>query len=269
MLLRRIVPAVLAMITGFLSSANAQAPYRFQPGLRVSSEAPLSHAETQSLLKDLKFCTGLQDLSLDDDGHFSTIERTRVTGGSAGARRLLIRAIESTDSFILESANHSPLVAFAEIEPTDTYVDAQNRKHTVFRLRLDFADFNKLRGPEKVITAFGPAIVMLHELGHGVLKLNDDVSREDRLGGCERHVNSIRRELRLPERESYMPRGWRGVSPGETHESLQAEFSFSMIEESSRKQKKFYLAFAVDRVCDVVGIRSLPPGRAEIFLALR
>src|ERR1700742_331886 len=141
MLLRRIVPAVLAIITGFLSSANAQAPYRFQPGLRISSEAPLTHAETQYLLKDLKFCTGLQDLSLDDDGHFSTVERTRVTGGSPGARRLLIRAIESTDSFILENANHSPLVAFAEIEPTDTYIDAQDRKHTVFRLRLDFVDF--------------------------------------------------------------------------------------------------------------------------------
>jgi hypothetical protein len=34
-------------------------------------------------------------------------------------------------------------------------------------------------------------------------------------------------------------------------------------------KKTFYLAFEVDRVCDIAKIRELPPGRAEILVAMR
>jgi hypothetical protein len=273
---RRIVPSALATFCmtvgiGLLSAPAMQADelYRFQSGLQLSSEAPLTGRQIHSLLKGLKTCTGFDDLKIDDTGLFKVIDRTRLNGGSINARRLLVAAIDGNDSFILEGVSHSSTIAFAEIEQTDVYVDSSNLRHSVWRIRLDFSDFNDLRGPEKAVMSFGPPLVLFHELGHGVFHLSDALGREDPLGACERFVNLIRNELGLPERENYRPRGWRAVSPGNTAESLQGEFSFSLPDQSTQRPKTYYLAFDVDRVCDVLKLQSLPPGRAEVFIASR
>jgi hypothetical protein len=245
-------------------------PYRFQAGLRISENLPLSDAQRRSLLNGLKSCTGFMELHFDESGQLSVGDRTHLTHGSNTARELLFATVESRDSFILESSTHSPTIAFAEIAGTDTYIDALNgEKRGVWRVRLDFSDFANLRGPDHAVASFTPAINLLHELGHGVLKKWDLLTSADQLGDCERHINLIRRELGLPVRETYQPRGWRAVSPGNSTNSFQAEFRFSMIDEHTHKKKTFYLAFDVDRVCDVSKVRSLPPGRAEILAALR
>jgi len=263
------ISCVLIFVVPPWAKARLEKPYSFRAGLQSSKQLPLKGRELESLLNGLRFCTGFMELHFDESGQLQLGDRTRVSRGSNTARQLLVAAVESRDSFILEASKHSPVIAFAEIEATDIYIDAMNAKHNVWRVRLDFSDFAHLRGPDKAVTSFGPALALLHELGHGVLKKDDLLTQADQLGECERHMNLIRRELGLPERESYQPRGWKGVSPGSSAESLQAEFRFSMIDEHSNKKKTFYLAFDVDRVCDVGKIQSLPPGRAEIFVAMR
>jgi hypothetical protein len=260
---------LLACAVPSWSSGQSADQYYFRPGLWSSKEAPLKSSELESLVSGLRFCTGFRELRFEQSGKLTLGDRTKLDRGSSTARALLVAAVESRDSFVLESSKYSPTIVFAEIEPTDTYIDARNGKHYVWRVRLDFSDFDSLRGPAKAITSFSPAFVLLHELVHGVLKKPDLLTETDQLGDCERHVNLIRRELKLPERETFQPRSWRAASPGTTAESLQAEFRFSMIDKHSRKTKTFYLAFDVDRVCDIAKVRALPPGRAEIFAAMR
>jgi hypothetical protein len=250
-------------------SGKSEEPYRFRAGLRSSKELPLSVNELNSLLRGLRFCTGFMELRFADGGQLYLGDRKHVVGGSSTAREVLIATLESRDSFILEGSNHSPTIAFAEIENTDSYINALNGKHEVWRVRLDFSDFAKLRGPDRAVASFDPALVLLHELVHGVLKKSDLLTKADQLGECERHMNLVRRELQLPERESYQPRGWMAVSPGNSAESLQAEFRFALIDGHGNNKKTFYLAFDVARVCDIARVRSLPHGRAEIFVAMR
>ena len=45
----------------------------------------------------------------------------------------------------------------------------------------------------------------LHELGHGVLKLKDPNGNVNQIGECDKHINQMRRELKLPERLYYYP----------------------------------------------------------------
>src|SRR5262245_10482615 len=128
----RSVQALLFVAAGFTflpAAANADEPYRFRSGLQISSEAPFTRKQIRSLLKDLKSCTGFHDLDIDDTDLLSVGDRTKFTGGSVSARRLLVAALDSNHSFILESANYSPTIAFAEIEPAGIYIDAANRKH--------------------------------------------------------------------------------------------------------------------------------------------
>ena len=264
-----LVPIWILVLVVPQRATGKSEPYRFRAGLRTSNELPLKPSELESLLNGLRFCTGFMELRFEESGQLYLGDRTHLDGGSNTARELLVAAVDSQDSFIVESRRHSPTIGFAEIEATDIYIDTMRLKHDVWRVRLDFSDFVYLRGPDKAVGSFGPAFVLLHELGHGVLKKRDLLTKVDKLGECERHVNLIRRELGLPERESYQSRGFMAVSPGSSAESLQAEFTFSMIDPQSGKKKTFYVRFDVDRVCDVAKIRSLPPGRAEIFVAIR
>jgi hypothetical protein len=72
-------------------------------------------------------------------------------------------------------------------------------------LQLDFADFNCLSGAREAKASFDIGIALLHELAHGVLKLQDPPGNTDQIGECDAHINQIRRELRLPERLYYHP----------------------------------------------------------------
>jgi len=72
-------------------------------------------------------------------------------------------------------------------------------------LQLDFADFNCLSGAREAKASFDIGIAILHELAHGVLKLQDPPGDTDEIGECDAHINQIRRELQLPERLYYHP----------------------------------------------------------------
>ena len=241
--------AVVLLVGALPSRASAADDlYPFRAGVHSSREHPLKQKQLQILLKELRFWTGLTEIGIDANEQLSLGDRSRVAGGSVTARALIIAAVGSQDSFILENRDHSPIIAFAQIAETDDYVDAAGHRHGGWQLRIDFSDFTNLRGDNASLASFDPAISMLHELAHGVLKLRDPISPEDQLGDCERHINRMRAELGLPERQNYYPRSRRVITIESPTEVLQGELTFLQRSEQTQKKKTLLVTFNLHRV---------------------
>lgn len=165
-------------------------------------EVTRSDTQLNSLVSGLKFWTGLTDLAFDPSGTLTLGGGCRTSGGSATARKLFLAAAASQDSFIIENSDNCPTIAFAQIQPIELYVDAANARHNVWKLRIDFADFDSLRGDHQALAAFDPAIGVLHELAHGVLNYFDPIDANDQIGECETFINQVRAELGLPLRQT-------------------------------------------------------------------
>jgi len=107
------------------------------------------------LLRELSTLSGLH-LKVDVDGTIHYEHEVPAVGGSAIARELLMKAIDSSDSFSIESANDSKQIAFAQIESTTSYKNGTNPTQTEWVIRIDFADYAQLRGNAAAIEAFNP-----------------------------------------------------------------------------------------------------------------
>jgi hypothetical protein len=97
-------------------------------------------------------------------------------------------------------------IAFARIvESENREIGKTGKRMTIHQVQLDFADFGHLSGAREAKASFDIGIALLHELAHGVLKLQDPPGDTDAIGECDEHINQMRRELRLPERLYYHP----------------------------------------------------------------
>jgi hypothetical protein len=144
-----------------------------------------------------------------------------------------MKAIDSSDSFSIESANDSKRIAFAQIESTTTYRNGKNPPQTEWVIRIDFDDYAQLRGEAAAIEAFNPGMNVMHELTHAILKLPDPEEPNDPLGQCEQHLNLMRAELGLPLRQNYFPkRRWARI-PTLQFQILQGELKFAKKAEES------------------------------------
>lgn len=183
-------------------------PLRYIGGVRNSPGPRRLNSKQQSLvLKSLREKTGLAGLSFDEDGFLHAADPLHYTGGSAAARDLLLAALASHQAFDLEAHPRAPHVAFARLGPATSYQSRlTGAQIDVAPVELDFDDFAHLRGDKRAIAAFDIALVILHELAHGVLGLRDVRTESDPLGECEAYINMIRRELNLPERQHYFAR---------------------------------------------------------------
>jgi hypothetical protein len=254
---------------GFVNCADAQTPYHFQPGIRISKTRPPTNRQVSGLIHELAFLSGL-NLKVNLNGTIR-YDKLDSSGGSAIARALLMTAIDGPDSFSVESANHSPQVAFAQIESILDYTNG-NRRATEWVIRIDFADFAQLRGDAPVLKAFSPGTNLLHEFIHAVLNLPDPEGPGDRLGLCERYLNHIRAELGLPLRQNYFPKNRIARSPESLSQILLAELNFTHGDSNKSKETKdsslvFNIAMVVDAervksnmsiLCDLVALSRRP-----------
>jgi hypothetical protein len=226
-------------------------PQRFRPGLRNSGGSrQLNARQLRMALDSLRHKTGFLEMRFDEAGFLTLGDRTRIAGGSATARALLIAAVEGNKVFELEDHSHSPRVAFASIEMGRDHLDfASGARITVQPLQLDFADFAQLRGGRDVIAAFDLGFIALHELGHGVLRLRD-AANPAQLGECEEYINRIRRELGLPERQRYFTRDQLVTVSSGGRTAVQAELVFARaVEKQGRvKTEESYLRWETQSV---------------------
>jgi hypothetical protein len=197
----------LALMLGALSFVALANPAGSYPsGVRNSSGPQrLNESQLRMLQESLRQKTGFVELGFDRQGALKLGNRQNIAGGSATARTLLQAAVDSANLYELESHERSPDVAFARILDMEYRIDESGQRVNIYQAQIDFADFDSLRGPREAKASFEPGIALLHELTHGVLKLQDPPGDTDEIGECEAHVNQMRRELRLPERLYYHP----------------------------------------------------------------
>ena len=116
-------------------------------------------------------------------------------------------------------------------------------------VRIDFSDFGKLMGPKEVLASFDLGMTILHELVHGVRKLHDSVNEWEEVGDCERYVNTMRKELGLPERQQYIARSHTVVSPvGWTIKIAELQFARTEFRNGKLKTDEYKLSWDVNRV---------------------
>jgi len=197
-----------------LSPAAAGDPFRYRGGLRNSpGERRLDAKRLDAVLKSLRDKAGLLEMGFDENGFLTLGDQTKFSGGSATARALLDAAATMTLAVDLESHLYSYKVAFARLgAPLAYWHYSSGAKIDVFPLEIDFSDFSKLRGDSQALAAFDLGFVILHELGHAALGLRDATGDTQGLGECEELINRIRRELNLPERQTYVAQAYTSAS---------------------------------------------------------
>ena len=233
-------------------ACGQDATYRFRPGLHLSKEHPPAARELKLLLTDLRLITGFSDIQINAYRDFVLRDRMLISGGSEIARALFVIAGDGADSFTVEALNHSPAIAFGQIESLLVYYDSLDRRHQDWHIRIDFADFKELHGDRAVIASFGPGMNFLHELTHAVRGYSDPQSSAHQLGQCETHINLIRAELGLPLRQNYFPRHRLVTRPESIAKVFEGEIAFVRPGDPS----PLPLTFNVERVIDASAARA-------------
>jgi len=236
----------------------------FRPGLRNSfMEHQLSAEELNLVLAQLRRKTGFTRMRFDEAGFLTIDDRSQVAGGSALARELVLAAVDGKKSINLQSHHRSPEVVFARVGKAMNYTGWRSDEQILATpIEIDFADFKHLRGHRKVLEAFDPGFVILHELCHAALELRDTegVNAE---GDCESYVNRIRRELGMPERRQYVATvSLRTISVSRPTTKV-AELIFTQTKpgrepESRAKTKRLYLRWDAEQVGNIRLLSATP-----------
>ena len=201
----RLLPGLMALFLGMANSAMAMDVKG--PGVWLSNEKQLalSKSQKEQLRQNLQQITGLTELQFLENGQLqlgSVSESSESGDGSAAARQILQRAIDSGYVFFIEDHSDSPDVNFGQLDEGTLYEDeSASRKFLIWRVRLDFDDFRKMSAPRQVRESFSVGFTVLHELLHGLGHRDAQILTE--VGECEEQVNKARLELSLPTRDQY------------------------------------------------------------------
>ena len=160
----------------------------------------VAQSQRQQLAGALSKISGSPQLRFDDNGALR-LGGKDSKAGSAMARELLEKAVSGAHVIVVEDASNRSDVAFCAVFPGRWTRNALQRP-AAFVVVIDFADFQNLVGDRRALEAFNVGWAVLHELDHVVNDSKDSTSTGES-GQCEDHINSMRRELKLPERTEY------------------------------------------------------------------
>ncbi|MBS1790536.1 MAG: hypothetical protein JST85_22640 [Acidobacteria bacterium] len=234
---------------------------RYQHGVRNSEERPLKPKQLSALLESLRQKVGFQEMQFDENGFLQLGDRSKILGGSALARDLLVAAVDRAKAIDLEDHEYSRKVAFARIAtPTEYTSRATGARIDVFPIEIDFSDFAHLRGKREVLEAFDVGFVVLHELAHAALGLRDALVNGREPGECEEYINLIRRDLGVPERLSYVAKTFGKPVFAMEKPLQQAELVFAYTTNlNGAKPKMLNLNWEAERVGAVMRTEYTPP----------
>ena len=264
------IAAALATLWSFFPILLVKAvdQFRYRGGLRNSpGERKLNEKQLDAVIKSLRDKTGFLEMRFDENGFLTLGDQTKYSGGSSVARALISAAVKMRDAVDLESHPYSPQVAFARLAKPIAYLQySLGTRIDVIPLEIDFSDLSKLRGDNQAVAAFDLGFVILHELGHAALGLRDASGDLQGLGECEELINRIRRELNLPERQTYIAQVYSSpvINPTQGSTKL-AELIFARtVEKQGRMQiEKFNLRWEASKVGPIANppIQSAAGGR--------
>lgn len=197
-----VLPSLIGLLLGMANSALAVDVKG--PGVWLSNEKQFSFSEPQKeqLRQNLQQITGLTELRFLENGRLQLGTAFEPVNGSAAARQILQRAVDSGYVFLIEDHSDSPDVNFGQLDEGTLYEDeSASRRFLIWRVRLDFEDFRKMSAPRQVRESFSVGFTVLHELLHGLGHRDAQILTE--VGECEEQVNKARLELSLPTRDRY------------------------------------------------------------------
>jgi hypothetical protein len=257
----RAIAVLFATTCALFPHARAAAgdTFRYRGGLRNSpGERKLNAKQLDAVLTSLRDKTGLLEMRFDENGFLTLGDHTKFSGGSANARALLYAAASMAHAVDLEAHMYSSQVAFARLAmPIVYYHYTSGAKIDVFPLEIDFSDLLKLRGARQALSAFDLGFMILHEFGHAALGLRDVADDTQGLGECEALINRIRRELNLPERQSYVAQTHSNPAFGPNRGSTRlAELIFARAVEKQGRMRieKFNISWEASAVGPITSI---------------
>jgi hypothetical protein len=202
---RKIVQAcLLGCLILPVQSSPAIAEISIRPGIWCNREKRnrVSDTHEDQLVRSLRRITGFQRLIFAEDGALSLGDVTDVASGSSIARQIIFCAMGSGKTFIIEDHSGSQSVFFGQLDEGTDFEDiASKQKLDIWRLRIDFEDFQEIDAPSEVRESFDVGFTLLHELLHGVGY--KDADSQEEIGELEGLVNQARAELGLPLRDQY------------------------------------------------------------------
>lgn len=241
----------LSLVMARAEEAGEQDAYKYRAGVRNSpTKYRLNDKQLKLVLEQLQQKTGFTDLQFDATGFLVLEDPSRFTGGSATARALVLKAMSGPAQLILENHSYSLKVAFANLSDNLVYTNVTTKVQMEHRsIRIDFTDFNKLMGDKEALASFDLGIVLLHELVHGALNLQDSVDESEELGDCERYTNKIRKELQLLERQQYVARSRSVQVPHDRSVQLaELQFTQTNYQNGTHKTEAYILRWEVLKI---------------------
>ncbi len=211
----------------------------------------ISSASREDLVKRLRAITGWSSLKFDDNGSLQVGETTAVDG-SISARNLLSKALAGNTVLILEDASNRSDVVFSRVVPGRWKKDTVEQR-PVFVVLIDFADFDHLMGDRPALEAFNVGWGVLHEIDH-VVNDSFDAAGLGRTGECEDHINQMRRERHLPERQEYYFTFFPHSEEGDFKTKL-VRLAFDQREANANKRHRYWLMW------DATQVGGLPDAR--------
>ena len=209
------------------------------------SDYAITKEHERRLALSLRRITGYGALQFAPDGSLSVGDSSVVAGGSAEARGILMRAVCSSGSFVIEDYSGSSSVNFGQAVREQVCEPGDGRSSHLWRLRLDFDDFRQMDASLEVRAAFDEGFTLFHELLHGLGYT--DASRARELGPCEEIVNRIRSELGLPLRDQYFGEAWRIT---ERLTSVRLRFRSQARNGNPTRRESHYLFFLLTEPAD-------------------
>jgi hypothetical protein len=204
------------------------------------------------LVLSLRRITGYHALGFASDGSLYPGDCSGVSGGSAEARRILLKAFASVATFIIEDYSGSSSVTFGQAVREQLYSGRDGKSSSIWRLRLDFDDFQQIDASSEVRATFDEGFTFFHELLHGLGY--KDAGRDRELGECEEIVNRIRNELGLPLRDHYFGEAWKIT---ERLTSVRLRFRSPARNGTSRQQTRYLFFLLAERPDVSASVRAL------------
>jgi hypothetical protein len=209
-----------------------------------SARISVSHEHEERLVLSLRRITGFSDLTFETDGSLNVGDTSTVAGGAAGARQLLDRVLRSGLVFLIEECSGSDSVNFGQAVQDTVYVDREGRILLIWRVRIDFEDFEQMQASPEVRSSFDEGFTLLHECLHGLGCR--DAFRKEEIGECEAVLNESRAELGLPLRDRYFGVPWRMT---DKITSVQLRFRSESRVANHIRRELHYLYFLLKGTC--------------------
>jgi hypothetical protein len=223
---------------------------------RVVMRVGPDKAIVTELTDSLRVITGWDDLRFDENGLLK-LGATEPRTGSKGARELLQETLGGSNFIVIEDASSRSDVVFCEVSKAK-WQRNDGSNPPAYIILVDFRDFQKVIGDKRARAAFNVGWGVLHEMDH-ILRDSQDSLLPESVGDCEDRINTMRREVGLPERAEYFYRALpHQQDPNLISRFVRLRFSHQSKSNKTREYWLMWDSVLVGNGLEIINSASLP-----------